>query len=515
MKPQLSFRILLWILPILLASIGLGATPTGVIAKGTPAETPWYVIDSGKPGPVIFISGGVHGDEPAGAAAAGGILEWPITQGKIILLPRANVVSLAAHKRNIPGLSTNLSNLNRDFPRAHTNEPPRGELATAIWEVVQAQKPDWLLDLHEGFDFNIANSKSVGSSVIAHPAKEGRKIAQLMLDAVNPTIPDAQHKFDLRGPPVDGSLAGGAAEHLGCGAMILETTTKGQPLERRVAQHHVMVKMFLTRMGMLAAAPAAAVLPLESGAPNATGNDSKSAAALRGSDHDVTLVALYDSEGSFGAGVKKVTEQLGKSPRVRLAIFKPEDFRAGKLEGYNVVIFTGGSGSKQGAAVGEDGRAKINQFVQNGGGYLGICAGAYLACENYTWGLKIIDAKTASPKWLRGKGNVQIELTDQGRAIFGDWQGAFTILYANGPILKPAEVESIPDFEPLAYFRTELAEHDTPKGIMVNSPAIVAGHFGKGRVICSSPHPEQTTGLEDFVPKAIQWLAPAGKPQDN
>jgi hypothetical protein len=40
---------------------------------------------------------------------------------------------------------------------------------------------------------------------------------------------------------------------------------------------------------------------------------------------------------------------------------------------------------------------------------------------------------------------------------------------------------------------------------MVNSPAIFAGEFNGGRVVCISPHPEQTQGLEDFVPRAINW----------
>ena len=42
---------------------------------------------------------------------------------------------------------------------------------------------------------------------------------------------------------------------------------------------------------------------------------------------------------------------------------------------------------------------------------------------------------------------------------------------------------------------------------MVNSPAMVAGTFGKGRVIFSSPHPEQTDGMEDFIVRAVKWTA--------
>lgn len=222
-------------------------------------------------------------------------------------------------------------------------------------------------------------------------------------------------------------------------------------------------------------------------------------------------VALYDAAGSTGKGVPRVTEILGKDKDVEVVAVKPEDIRAGKLAGFHVVMFTGGSGSKQAKAIGEEGRARVKEFVEAGGGYIGICAGAYLACSGFSWGVKVLDAKTASPKWRRGEGNVKLELTERGRAIFGAPAGQFDVRYVNGPILVPAGVELLPDFEPLAHFRTELAKNDTPVGVMVNSPAIVAGNCGKGRVLVSSPHPEQTPGLEHLVAKAVRWAA--GKPE--
>ena len=43
---------------------------SGLIAKGTEWEIPYYQRDSGIEGPIVFITGGVHGNEPAGARAA-------------------------------------------------------------------------------------------------------------------------------------------------------------------------------------------------------------------------------------------------------------------------------------------------------------------------------------------------------------------------------------------------------------------------------------------------------------
>jgi hypothetical protein len=43
---------------------------------------------------------------------------------------------------------------------------------------------------------------------------------------------------------------------------------------------------------------------------------------------------------------------------------------------------------------------------------------------------------------------------------------------------------------------------------MVNSPAIIMGQFGQGKVICISPHPEATKGLQYFISKALKHVQP-------
>lgn len=220
-------------------------------------------------------------------------------------------------------------------------------------------------------------------------------------------------------------------------------------------------------------------------------------------------VALFDDVGSFGKGIPSVSEQLGKAPGFIVTKLKGPQIGDGTLknESFDVVIFTGGSGSKQSKAIGEAGVAQVRGFVENGGGYIGICAGAYLACEGFSWGAKILDAKTVSSKWKRGVGDVKIEFTGKGREILGFPAGQLDIRYANGPIYTTAGSPVIPDFEPLAHFRTEFAENESPVGAMLGSPAMVAGAFGKGRVLCSSPHPEQTTGMEGFIARAVKWAA--------
>lgn len=229
--------------------------------------------------------------------------------------------------------------------------------------------------------------------------------------------------------------------------------------------------------------------------------------ALPAQDTKPIRVALYDDAGSTGKGVPRVTELLGKDANFTLSVLKGTEIAAGALKDQDVVIFTGGSGSKQAAGLGEAGKAEVRKFVDNGGGYVGICAGAYLACAGFDWSLGVLDAKTVSNKWKRGIGDVKIEVHEKAPAATGISAGEQSIRYANGPIIKPAGREDIPDYETLATFRTELAENNSPKGAMVDSPAWARSTFGKGRVIISSPHPEQTAGMDAFVASAVKWAA--------
>lgn len=172
-------------------------------------------------------------------------------------------------------------------------------------------------------------------------------------------------------------------------------------------------------------------------------------------------------------------------PRTVITQVSPEAIRAGPLTNFDVVIFGGGSGRGQAQALEEEGRVAVRKFVA--GGVVGICAGAYLATSGFSWSLGLLNAVTVSPKWQRGKGTVQLEFTPAGARILGQPEGVVACRYANGPIIKPGAVQDLPPYETLAIFRSELAENGAPPGVMLNSPAIVAGRFGQGRVVWISP----------------------------
>ena len=466
------------------------ATPSGWLAQGTPAATPCFVTHGRASGPVVVLVGGIHGNEPAGAAAAEQIRHWPLRRGTLVIVPRANALALEANTRTLrPAGGTDRYDLNRAFPPKPGDSHLAADLARSLWMLVETQHPHWLVDLNEGGDFRAQTNGSVGSSVIPSFSPESRRVAEKVLHAVNLTIAATNLQFMLLSQPIKGSLARAAADELAACSMIVETTSKSQPLALRVRQHRIAVHALLGELGMLEKA--------------VTPDWMTSVPSRRGE----IKVAVYDGAGNGGLGVARVLAQVGGETNATITRVCPEDIRAGALKQFDVVMFTGGSGSGQGNALGKAGRAEVRRFVENGGGYIGICAGAYLACHGFSWGLGIVDAKTLSPLWRRGTGMVKLELTEQGRAVLGDQPSQFDCLYFQGPIVGRAEVASVPDYDVLAFFRTEIAKNNTPKDIMVKSPAIFSGRFGKGRVLCFSPHPEQTKGLEAFVPRAAAWAA--------
>jgi len=219
-------------------------------------------------------------------------------------------------------------------------------------------------------------------------------------------------------------------------------------------------------------------------------------------------VAIYDDAGGSAKGPPSCERCLPQGKGFAVKRVKAADIRAGELANFDVLIQPGGSGSGQAKALAKEGRDEVRKFVDQGGGYLGICAGAYLASADYEWSLGLLDAKVLDRQhWARGRGDVLLRLTQPGRAMWSEKQDLVTVLYHQGPLLAPAGKAEIPDYEPLASFETEIALKGAPTGVMKGTTAAARGSFGKGRVFCFSPHPEQTEGLDHFIVAAVRWAA--------
>ena len=487
---------------------------SGKIAEGTKWETEYYVVDSGKKGATVLIVGGMHGNEPAGSRAAEQILNWPISSGKLLVIPRANVLALKANTRLTPDRPEAEGNLNRNFPKDDSEDEyrvaPRGELAAALWRFAFKARPDWVLDLHEGYEFHRSHKpppgkkKSVGSSIIYRGGEKMDPLAVRVIAAADATVTNPDRRFSLlRKGPVDTGLARACINVMGAEGIILETTFKDQPISLRTRQHRAMVNVLLNHVGLI-------------------DRDCSNLIAAPGRS-DELQVAVYDGAGT-GASRSQLNTVINSAPGMTQYQIGAAEMRPDILSQFDVIAFPGGSGSKQAGAIGAEGREAIREYVNMGGGVIGVCAGAYLCSAHYEWSLDLIDSKvfTGSVEipgkgkkqlWYRGKADIDIELSPEGEDLFGK-KGIpknFVVRYANGPIISPKGSDELEDYLVLAWFRSETGLWEPQKGTMINTPAIVSGNFGKGRIVSISPHPEATQALHPIITQSILWTADAAE----
>jgi glutamine amidotransferase-like uncharacterized protein len=483
------------------SSNGGGSRVAGVLGKKTVWATPWYVVEGQDSGPVVFVTGGMHGNEPAGSYAAEQIRHWPIRRGKLVVVPRVNTLGLDDKTRWFPPLKEDEEqrDLNRNFPTSD-RELPQSPVAEALWELVEQQKPDFVIDLHEGFDFHISNPKSVGSSIILSKSEKRLLLAEKMLSAVNETVDDKKRVFELlsRSGAMKGSLVRACTDHLKIDSFILETTYKDQPLSLRARQHRRMVSTLLQSVGLI-------------------DHDCVDVVTDQGLADGIN-VAVYDSAGASSKGIANLSHILNQSNGISVVQVGPLDLNAELLKPFDVVLFPGGSGSKQGRAIGEAGREVVRNFVKRGNGIVGICAGAFLCSSHYDWSLRVINTavfnKTVEipgvgrkSMWYRGTTQeVQMELEGSAATILGK-SGDVKVRYHNGPIISVGKATDLPKYTTLAWFRSEVSRYEPQKGTMINTPAIVVADFGEGRVLSVSPHPEATPGLESMIVNGVRWAA--------
>ncbi|MDR1477974.1 MAG: hypothetical protein LBJ00_03440, partial [Planctomycetaceae bacterium] len=223
-------------------------------------------------------------------------------------------------------------------------------------------------------------------------------------------------------------------------------------------------------------------------------------------------IAIYHDKGVTEGSRNAVAEILNRHQCCCESI-NVEEIRQGKLINYHVFIVPGGLSNEMAEAIGRDGKEAIRDFVQTGGGYVGICAGAFLASSTFERFLGLVNVKTNHSQELSprlgmleqrqlGSGQAEIEYSFNGKQLFSQLNKGH-LNYINGPIFIEAGIKELPDFLTLATYLSDIYQHHFQQGTMPKTPAIVAGSFGKGHVILFSPHPELTEGGGAILINAI------------
>lgn len=219
-------------------------------------------------------------------------------------------------------------------------------------------------------------------------------------------------------------------------------------------------------------------------------------------------VALFVDGGTESSAF---TKEFRRSDDNELSYQKVDgdEIRHGTLSDFDALVVPGGSASKESASLGAEAREEICRFVKDGGIYMGVCAGAYLASRQRKNDLGLLPLTTLdNDHWFRVTDGtlVDVELTPAGMEIFGIPRRNIKLVYENGPIFAPPVEPPDDSLTPLGFFRSEVVARGGERGVMLGAPAIILARYGRGIVLVLSPHPEETPGLKKVKVHALHWL---------
>ncbi len=212
-------------------------------------------------------------------------------------------------------------------------------------------------------------------------------------------------------------------------------------------------------------------------------------------------IGLYTGKGSWPENIRAIKHFLDYYAFPWSNFDENDAVDLNLNEVFDAVWFAGGFSAEYKHFI-ED-HSKIENFVNQGGLFIGTCAGAYYAVDTLRWQgtdydypLKIFHGKGIGPlSGLINWGDKDVLwLEHEHPANFG-FKSEKHIYYFDGPYFEPYEEELV----------TVLARYS------VNSqPAIISGARGTGQYLLMGPHPEigdsldQASNTPEFK-KGAEW----------
>jgi len=222
--------------------------------------------------------------------------------------------------------------------------------------------------------------------------------------------------------------------------------------------------------------------------------------------------AVYFDNGVGGCASIRWVKLLSLSPDCEFKAVSAQDVREGALKEADLYVAPGGMSSTQMQTLQAKGCTNLFEFVRGGGGYFGTCAGCYLA-------MSLGDSKKSSGRLgmmpykaqlspYRGGAELTIQFTDEAEK-FGLKPGEKRVVrYHGGPV--PLADKPIPgaDVRPIATYACDgvYSFNTNTAPVMAGHPAVLAGTFGKGRLACTSPHPESYTHTQDIIRGGLKYI---------
>lgn len=219
-------------------------------------------------------------------------------------------------------------------------------------------------------------------------------------------------------------------------------------------------------------------------------------------------VAVFEGHGGSQTCVWEAVEAIKIDKEMDVRTITTSGIANGALASFDAIIIPGGGGSRQYLNLGDENHNRIRNFIANGGGAVGICAGAYLFSNTPGYasiainGAEAIDIEHDN----RGHGLAKFTLSDEGKQIFPEIASRDTsfVMYYEGPVLINAS-DTI-NYTTFAIMESDVHEEGGAPTNMTNAkPLFIGNSYDKGRVFSTIAHPEATPGMRWLIPRMIRW----------
>jgi hypothetical protein len=218
---------------------------------------------------------------------------------------------------------------------------------------------------------------------------------------------------------------------------------------------------------------------------------------------------LWDKSFLWGYMAVSALKDLGFA----FDVLTSEAVRKQALNNYQVLFVPGGWASLKSESLGADGLEELRRYVSGGGAYLGICGGAGLALQvDEGLGLLPVTRKPMAERLPNFSGSIRVRQGGSHSLWWGlPGEVPFQVWWPSQfELVKPDKIQVLGRYgDPESdFFVSDLNVCETvgarldweqlekvyqinlnPERL-ANEPAIIAGEYGRGRVVLSYPHLE-------------------------
>jgi glutamine amidotransferase-like uncharacterized protein len=222
-------------------------------------------------------------------------------------------------------------------------------------------------------------------------------------------------------------------------------------------------------------------------------------------------VCVYLDEGVFDV-CKTNTVYMLNEMRCHYSVITRDSILNGALSHYRLLLMPGGDMWKYRSYLATAGMAKITEYVGQGGGYIGICGGAYFAAYQIVWrgwanqprdsisiyGLNLVSAiadgpiEDFAPSYVSSKCQIRI-------------------IQPENPLAAglPDVIEPYYDHGPKFLFSDDINISTLGRTVIGDKKIILSFQYGLGKVFLTGAHPESVDSRVSWkmVKNAMKWCS--------